>query len=158
MEIINILGLILISTLVGFGFNIMQDIGMIFEWYKEWLNYLANNKFKTFGYRVFLLKLWWNTVVIFKLHRINLPAFKLSKSKYWHCSTSVSHKQYKVLYYITKPLGLCIICNTTWIGIISGIVLLDMPIGQKIFSSILIGVASGGLVTIVKLDHKRLLT
>ena len=113
-HIVELLLLALFSALIGFGFNKIQEPDMIFEKYKEVLEYLAGNKFRTWRFNIFLFKVWWNgwTVVPDWL------TFNAPEDKWWITSPHISVKQYKFLYYLTKPLGLCIVCNTTWIGIV----------------------------------------
>jgi hypothetical protein len=54
--------------------------------------------------------------------------------------------------YIAKPLGLCIICNTTWIGI-----MLAWYKAKPIIEMIIIGGAAAGLVTLISVTYKKIL-
>lgn len=60
---------------------------------------------------------------------------------------SLSDKN-KFWYYFTKPLGRCIICNTTWIGMFLAFMFFqDLPL---LFLSIfIVGVASAGIVVLI---------
>ncbi|MCK9429949.1 MAG: hypothetical protein M0R17_08085 [Candidatus Omnitrophica bacterium] len=158
ISINSILALAFLSALVGFGFKLMLEPDMIFGKYNDYLNYLANKEFKTIHYRLFEFKLWYNTIVIITFYRIKLPYFNLSNSHYFRCGKHISHSRSKFLYYITKPLGRCIICNTTWIGIILSLLILDMQFEFKILSTICVGCASAALVTIITVIHKRLIS
>lgn len=51
------------------------------------------------------------------------------------------------LYYITKPFGRCIVCNTTWIGIVLSIIFFDPPLFPLYM--IIVGVASAGIVVLI---------
>lgn len=151
-NISELLLIALFSALIGFGFNKMMDARMIFKWYKDCLEYLANNNWTTLGFRIFIFKLNIN-------HYFNKDIFNLIETNYIQgkCNTN---KQSKLLYYICKPLGLCIICNTTWIGIIITIVLLPVPIPIKIFYAICVGIVSASIVifleNLFKLIQKQL--
>lgn len=138
-----------ISSLVGFGFYIMLDEDMIFYWYKKILDYLASNKFKIIKYRVFEFKLWYNISIMTKIHFIKLPYFNLGNSIYFRCSKDISHKQCKFLYYITKPLGRCVICSTTWIGIIITLIIVNQLSWLQLFDCIIVGVSSATLVCLI---------
>ena len=72
------------------------------------------------------------------------------------------HKYYKesrILYYLTKPLGICIICNTTWIGMIIAAFYFK-PVSNysliHVISCIITGVASAGIVIIITNIHRKL--
>jgi hypothetical protein len=54
----------------------------------------------------------------------------------------------KILHYIVKPLGMCIICNTTWIGMISAFITLHQH-KLLLFSVISVGVCSAGIVVLI---------
>jgi hypothetical protein len=140
-HIMALLLLSIISAYIGFGFNRMQDPDMIFEWYGNWLNYLAGFRFKTIGHRIFHFKLWWNYL------RPNSRWFKFDFSKEISKDCTIRRKS-KFLYYITKPLGRCIICNTTWIGMFLGFIFFrDLPL---LFLNIfIVGVASAGIVVMI---------
>lgn len=118
-HIVELLLLVLFSALIGFGFNKMQEPDMIFEWYKEWLNKLPYIK-HTYS----PLELIENSMI----------------------SNVKPYRKSMFLYYFTKPLGLCIICNTTWIGIMLTLILLPIPISIRIFCAICVGVASASIV------------
>ena len=113
--IMELLGFTILSSLIGFGFNVMQEPDMVFAKYRDFLNWLC-----------------W-----------------IKDDNYPLNSSSNKYKKSMFFYYLTKPLGLCVICNTTWIGIITTLILLDIPIGLRIFCSICVGVASAGLVTLI---------
>jgi len=60
---------------------------------------------------------------------------KLSKkNKFWH--------------WITKPLGLCIICNTTWIGFLISAIFYQLAWWQVLC----IGIAAAGLANFIQLS------
>jgi len=57
-------------------------------------------------------------------------------------------KKNLTLYYVTKPLGRCILCNTTWIGVMLTIVFFyDPPL--FLLYMLIVGVASAGMVIII---------
>lgn len=62
----------------------------------------------------------------------------------------------KFRVYLTKPLGLCIVCNTIWIGIILSLIIIPIPVISRIVLSILTGCASGGIVILIENLFKRL--
>jgi hypothetical protein len=141
-HILAILLLSIVAAFVGFGFKRMQDFDMIFEWYGKWLAYLAGHKFWTFTYTVLMIKIAWNRKVFKWLQ------FDLNNDKYMSNPNLVQRKESKFLYYFTKPLGRCIICNTTWIGMFLGFILFrDLPL---LFINIFtVGVASAGIVVMI---------
>lgn len=108
----------IISAYIGFGFNRMQDPDMIFAWYKEWLEQLPYS-IKELSYE---------------------EALATGK-------TRIKRKN-KLIYYITKPLGICIICNTTWIGMFLAFMLFR---GQPLLflNIFIVGVASAGIVVMI---------
>jgi len=58
----------------------------------------------------------------------------------------------KFLYYFTKPFGRCIICNTTWIGMLLTFILFPVLFKQSsllVFDIIIVGVASAGIVVLI---------
>jgi hypothetical protein len=54
----------------------------------------------------------------------------------------------RFLHYIVKPLGLCIICNTTWIGFITTVIVNPH---QKLlpFNMLAVGMCSAGMVILI---------
>ena len=158
INISTILMVALFASLIGFAFYIMQLPDMIFYKYSIFLNYLANAEFKTIQYRIFEFKLWYNITVVFKFSFIELPRFNLSNSHYFRCGKHISHSRSKFLYYITKPLGRCIICNTTWIGIIITFLLFNLPILPMILLSIGIGMTSASLVTLISSIYNKIIS
>jgi hypothetical protein len=120
LEYLKILiALSFLSALMGFGFQRMMDFGMIFEWYKRWLERMPYRPNPAYCYDV--------------------NADKYIKSKF--------------LYYVSKPLGICIICNTTWIGIINTIIA-SIIIFSKfnwiiVASCIIVGVSSAAIVVLI---------
>jgi hypothetical protein len=66
----------------------------------------------------------------------------------------IGHKS-KFLHYLVKPLGICIICNTTWIGILSSYIILH-PQKLLLFSMMSVGVCSAGIVIIIVNIFNRL--
>ena len=51
--------------------------------------------------------------------------------------------------HLVKPLGACILCNTTWIGIILTILSNEYTWPKIIWVAIVIGVGSAGLVAVI---------
>jgi hypothetical protein len=141
-HILALLLMSIISAWVGFGFNRMQDPDMIFSWYKDWLEYLAGHKFKTLRFRIFLFKISWNGRMPIYLW------FDLSKAKYMNFSTVPARKKSKFLYYFTKPIGRCIICNTTWIGMCLGFIFFRTN-PRFVLDTLIVGVASAGIVVMI---------
>lgn len=60
------------------------------------------------------------------------------------------YKRVNWIYYLTKPLGACILCNTTWIGIIFSSIIFIMYDMKIIFPSICVGICSAGIVIIIQ--------
>lgn len=133
----------IVAAFVGFGFKRMQDPDMIFSWYGEWLNYLSGNPFRTLRSKIFLFKFWWNTLRPYSKRF----KFDYSKDKFAMHPVPV-YKQSKFLYYFTKPLGRCIICNTVWIGMLLTFILFPMQ-HLIVFDIITVGVASAGIVVLI---------
>jgi hypothetical protein len=125
-HILSILILSIVSAFIGLGFNKMQDDGMAFTWYKDWLNRMP--------YRF----------------RDLTPLEMLETGKTHHM-----HKS-KFLYYLTKPLGLCIICNTTWIGMIACLIVATKWNYMLIFDVIATGMSSAGIVILLINKYNQL--
>lgn len=79
-------------------------------------------------------------------------------AKYLHNVDAIKYKKSTFFYYLTKPLGLCIICNTVWIAIIicsiiwiiiSNFTVVNYWVWILIFDCIISGTASAGLVTLI---------
>jgi hypothetical protein len=51
--------------------------------------------------------------------------------------------------YIAKPLGLCIICNTTWIGLITALFIFNL----SFIFSLIIAISAAGLANFIMLLH-----
>jgi hypothetical protein len=62
----------------------------------------------------------------------------------------------KFLYYLSKPLGLCIVCNTTWIGIIVSTIVYGKWNLMLLFNDIAVGVASGAIVIFLENKFKAI--
>lgn len=134
----------IIAAFVGFGFKRMQDPDMIFYSYGNWLTYMAYTEFKTFRYSIFAFKSWWN------LRRpcSNRFKFNFSKDKFAISANIPMRRKSRLMYYLTKPIGRCIICNTTWIGML--LVFIFFPRQHLIvFDIITVGVASAGIVVMI---------
>jgi hypothetical protein len=97
-QLISILLLSIICAFAGFAFNKMQDVDMIFMWYKNTLR-------------------------------------------------KIGHKS-QLLHYVVKPLGLCVICNTTWIGFITTFVL-NPHQKYLLFNMLAVGMCSAGMVILI---------
>jgi hypothetical protein len=57
-------------------------------------------------------------------------------------------KKSSLWFHITKPLGRCVICNTTWIGMISAFIIFPMH-GLFIYYIFATGICSAGMVIII---------
>ena len=55
----------------------------------------------------------------------------------------------KLLKYITKPFGMCIICNSTWIGIILTFVFIPEFNWFTVISAVIVGCTTAGFVTLL---------
>ena len=66
------------------------------------------------------------------------------------------YKESKFLYYLAKPLGLCIVCNTTWIGMIITILYLKELSLLHLLLTVFTGVASAGIVTLINNYYNKL--
>lgn len=51
--------------------------------------------------------------------------------------------------HLSKPLGLCIICNTVWIGIIFGLTIFH----ETLIISLVIGIAASALANFIQVLH-----
>lgn len=141
-HILSLLILSIISAFIGFAFQRMMDADMIFEKYKDFLNYLANKKWYHYGYVRLNIKLSLNKYLP-KWLRFDIlnDTFVYDSSKYIKSKSTI-------LYYITKPLGRCVICNTTWIGIILTLFYSNME-WRTILYCIIVGCTSAGLVVLI---------
>lgn len=54
----------------------------------------------------------------------------------------------KFLYYLTKPFGRCIICNTVWIGMLLTFIFFPRQ-HLLVFDIITVGFASAGIVVMI---------
>ena len=141
----DILSTILVVTLIGYGFHRMMQTHMILNWYRQilikasmkelfnddikeyfgdWaMNYMDTHTSKIMCSIVFvvgvIMHIIWYSVAIF----IEF-----------------------ILYLFNKPLGKCMICNTTWIGFI-----IAYHKDFTLFWIIVIGVASTGSITLLQL-------
>lgn len=55
------------------------------------------------------------------------------------------------LMYVCKPAGLCIVCNTTWIGFIISILL-----GLELFYILIVGISGATIVILLENIFKKL--
>ena len=121
-DVISLLFISIISAFVGFGFNMIQTPGMLFEFYKDFLEALPHIKDRNFPYD----------------------------------SEHTYYKESKFLYYLSKPLGLCIVCNTTWIGMIMAAFYLKEWSVLHLILTIFTGVASAGIVVLISNYYYKL--
>jgi hypothetical protein len=131
--LIALILLSIISAFIGFGFNRMQDPDMIFQWYREWLNRMPYIPIKRYQ--------------IDYLSTVSNPKPIL---------TTIRHKKSMFLYYLSKPLGLCIICNTTWIGMILTTIFLFKGDWIIILYDLIVGCSSAGLVVLIVNKYNQL--
>ena len=96
----------IIAAFIGFGFQRMMDVEMIFYPYRKLI-------------------------------------------------TDLRYKS-KALKYLTKPLGMCIICNSTWIGIILTFVFIPEFNWFTIISAIIVGCTTAGFVTLLSTYYQIL--
>lgn len=151
-NLITILILSFISAMIGFAFNKIQQPDMILYPYKKWLEHINSIEFKSLRFRLFELKIWLTYNTTFNIiDKTNLEYLMLHKDKWYNDSTkSVSNKS-KLINSLTKPLGLCIICNTFWIGIIMSILFIkDISFTKLIIQSTITGLTSIGFIIILK--------
>lgn len=76
--------------------------------------------------------------------------------KFWHDVHATRYDKNMFLYYLSKPLGLCIICNTTWIGILICLIVTEHYSLMTIFNCITVGVTSAGIVTLIINKYNQL--
>jgi len=139
-NIFNLLALSLFSALVGFGFNKMLEPDMIFNWYKEFLI-----RVRAIG--IYKPIIYWRK-------------YRAKKNYYYMRTLAMMNKEdmyYKsrFLSAITHPLGLCIVCNTCWIGI--GFTFITHPFQfSTIYTACFVGAASAGIALIFQLIYKCL--
>ena len=115
IDITSILFISIISAFVGFGFNKMMEPGMLFEFYRDFLEAVPWSRDKRFPYD----------------------------------STTQKYKLNLFLVYLVKPLGKCIVCNTTWIGILIASLMTETWNWQAVVQCVICGVASAGIVIII---------
>lgn len=139
-NIIYLLALSLFSALVGFGFNKMLEPDMIFSGYKEFLV-----KLKTAGiYKPIMY--WIRYRAKYSFYHIRTLAM-MNKEDMYYKSRFISA--------ITHPLGLCIVCNTCWIGIGFTFITHQFQF-STIYTACFVGTASAGIVVILQLIYKCL--
>ena len=129
-----------ISAMIGFAFNKMLNSNMIFHKYYVFLEWLGHEPHKTITGRI-----------VNKLIKSKSRLLRYIGNIYVYKYGLVYTKQSKFLYYLAKPLGLCIICNTFWIGVIFTSIL-KLTYNITIFDIVLISLVSSGLVNII--EHK----
>lgn len=99
-------------AMLGIAFQFMQQEGQIFEFYRNWL-----------------------------IRNIEL-SMKPGRPIYG-CSTGLvigykkQHFIIRLIAYLSKPLGLCVYCNTTWVAIIAYIILFGLNIYILLFIGII---------------------
>jgi len=152
IHIITILIISFVSALIGIAFNRIQQPDMILAPYRKWLEYINNRKYKSFRFRWFEFKLWFTYNTTFNIvNKANLEYLMLHKDKWYNDSTKRACNKSKFINSLTKPLGLCIVCNTFWIGVIVSILFTkDINFLQLLIQSIIIGLSSIGFLIIVK--------
>jgi hypothetical protein len=128
----------------------MMDFGMIFQGYGRWLEYLAGHKYLCFNARFFLFKVWWNKYPPKWTH------FNLANDRWFNKSSEQSRKKSKFLYYITKPLGRCIICNTTWIGFILTLLIVNVNSWIIIIHCLIVGISAASIVILITNYYNKL--
>jgi len=137
MNLIDILSLLLLSVmsaLIGFGFNKIQDHDMLLEWYPDFLTRLIYVKNKNLLFDIETQAMGSSdNIIVAKTYK---------KRMFWH--------------YITKPLGLCIVCNTVWIGMLLTLVFVDVYTWKTIVYCIITGVTSGAIVIFLTNKYKQL--
>ena len=98
--------------------------------------------------------------MIFEWYHKWLEKFPYIYDSTWYLDVRAErYKKSKFLYYLTKPLGICIICNTTWIGM-----LLTFIFSRVIFEDssflvldiITVGVASAGIVVMIVNKYEQM--
>jgi hypothetical protein len=150
IHIITILIISIVSALIGIAFNRIQQPDMILAPYRRWLEYISNREYKSLRFRWFEFKLWFIMNVTFiTAERDHLKYMLLHKDKWYNDSTKFVSKKSKLLEYIVKPLGLCIICNTFWIGVIMLFICTNESYNLRIIDSIITGITSIGIVTVI---------
>jgi hypothetical protein len=144
-HVLSILILSVICGFVGFGFRRMQDDGMIFEWYRNMLINIRNAKVNTPALCISLFMGGDTT---------NSNRFTI-----WLLSKAIKIGMINTPYIIRellKPLGLCEICNTTWIGIISVILLTKKYTWITLLDCVFVGVASAAVVILISNYYHKL--
>lgn len=74
---------------------------------------------------------------------------------YHNLLNTIYHK-HVLLAYFTKPLGMCIICNSTWIGIILTFVFIPEFNWFIVISAIIVGCITAGLVSLLNTKYHLL--
>lgn len=129
LQLINIPSILLLFlfgaaiAMLGMAFQAFMKPGNIFTWYGIWLN---------------------KVVVESKLETripINVDLCYMKKAPLWK----------RIIAAISKPLGLCPYCNTTWIAIIFHIIYFG--ISFNIF--LLIGIVWFFVMNIIKIQNRK---
>lgn len=151
MTLISILIMGILSAMIGLAFNKIQQPNMIFAPYRKWLDDISNKEFKSLRFRLFEFKIWLQYNTTFKIiDKANLEYLMLHKDKWYNDSTKSASSKSKLLDSITKPLGLCIVCNTFWIGVIITLLFIkDTNFIQLIVLCIITGLSSIGFLDIL---------
>jgi hypothetical protein len=58
-------------------------------------------------------------------------------------------KRNKLWFHITKPLGLCIVCNTVWIGLLLTLFFFN----ESIILSLILSISAAGVANIIQLTY-----
>ena len=142
---VNVLLTILVSTFVGYGFHRMMKVHMILNWYyqilkkaSKWKLFSDYNK-EYFGNKALeFTEISKSRILKFIVTTIAIPLHLI-----WYSLLTIIAT---LLYLLNKPLGKCMVCNTTWIAFI-----IAYHKGFTIPWVIIIGVASTGSIALLQL-------
>lgn len=150
IHIVTILIISFVSALIGIAFNRIQHPDMILAPYRKWLEHISTRKYKSLQFRLFEFKLWFIMNATFvTAKRYNCQYLLLNKDKWYNDSTKFASKKSKFIEHIAEPLGLCLLCNTFWIGVIMLLICTGEGYTLRLIDCIITGTTSIGIVTVI---------
>lgn len=150
IHIVTILIISFVSALIAIAFNRIQQPDMILAPYRKWLEHISTRKYKSLQFRLFEAKLWIKMHITFNIvDKLHLEYLLLHKDKWYNDSTKFASKKSKFIEHIAEPLGLCLLCNTFWIGVIMLLICTGEGYTLRLIDCIITGTTSIGIVTVI---------
>jgi archaellum biogenesis protein FlaJ (TadC family) len=99
--------------------------------------------------------------MIFEWYRKWLEKLPIKKDPLWFTEFHHTNEyiKSKFIYYLTKPLGICIICNTTWIGMLLTFIFAPVIFEDSsllVFDIIIVGIVSAGIVVMISNKYEQI--